>query len=120
MASPGSTYDSGLDALARGSGQGPETDGGARDEYYDDVSFGRTSIGDRASAAPDYDREKMRRDYEYCIALMQSRIASLERDVKDGDARALQLEQSDQRIKQLEDDLDKFRRVSLIMTSARS
>jgi len=52
----------------------------------------------------------MRRDYEFRIATMQSRIASLEREIEDGDVRTRQLELSDQRIKQLEDDLDKFRR----------
>jgi protein SPA2 len=119
--------ESGLGALARRLAQDPDTDGGARsDDYYDKISFGRTSVasdrsarvvGGRASAAPNDDGEKMRRDYEFRIATMQSRIASLEREVEDGDVRALQLEQSDQRIKQLEDDLDKFRRVSLIMIS---
>ena len=111
MASPGTIYDSGVGA-----------DGGARsDDYYDKISFGRTSIGSDysarvvgggASAAPDDDREKMRRNYEFRIATMQSRIATLEREVKDGDARAHQLEQSDQRVKQLEDEVDKLRRVS--------
>jgi hypothetical protein len=37
--------------------------------------------------------------------------------IEDGDVRTRQLELSDQRIKQLEDDLDKFRRVSPIMNS---
>ena len=45
----------------------------------------------------------------------QSRIASLEREIEDGNVRARvrarQLKQSDQRAKQLEDDLDKSRRV---------
>jgi hypothetical protein len=59
----------------------------------------------------------MRRDYEFRIATMQSRIASLERGIEDSDVRARQLEQSDQRINQLEDDLDKFRRVSFVTTS---
>jgi protein SPA2 len=115
----------GLGALARRLGQDPDTDGGARsDDYYDKISFGRTSAasdrsarGGRVSAAANEDGEKMRRDYEFRIATMQSRIASLEREIENGDVRARQLEQSDQRIKQLEDDLDKFRRVSLVMTS---
>jgi hypothetical protein len=74
--------------------------------------------GGRVSAAPNEDGEKMRRDYEFRIATMQSRIAGLEREIEDGDVRTRQLELSDQRIKQLEDDLDKFRRVSLVMNSA--
>ncbi len=117
----------GLGGLARRLAQDPDTDGGARsDDYYDKISFGRASVasdrsarGGRASAAPNDDGEKMRRDYEFRIATMQSRIASLEREIGDGDVRTRQLELSDQRIKQLEDDLDKFRRVSPVMTSAR-
>jgi hypothetical protein len=116
----------GLGGLARRLAQDPDTDGGARsDDYYDKISFGRISVasdrsarGGRASAAPNEDGEKMRRDYEFRIATMQSRIASLEREVEDGDVRTHQLKLSDQRIKQLEDDLDKFRRVSPVMTEA--
>ena len=116
----------GLGGLARRLAQDPDTDGGARsDDYYDKISFGRTSVasdrsarGGRASAAPNEDGERMRRDYEFRIATMQSRIAGLEREIDNGDVRTRQLELSDQRIKQLEDDLDKFRRVSPVMTSA--
>jgi hypothetical protein len=118
--------ESGLGGLARRLAQDPDTDGGARsDDYYDKISFGRASVasdrsarGGRVSAAPNDDGEKMRRDYEFRIATMQGRIASLEREIEDGDVRTRQLELSDQRIKQLEDDLDKFRRVSPVMTSA--
>ena len=116
----------GLGGLARRLAQDPDTDGGARsDDYYDKISFGRASVasdrsgrGGRVSAALNEDGEKMRRDYEFRIATMQSRIASLEREIGDGDVRTRQLELSDQRINQLEDDLDKFRRVSLVMKSA--
>ena len=111
----------GLGALARRLGQDPDTDGGARsDDYYDKMSFGRTSVtsdrsaravGGRASAPLNEDGEKMRRDYEFRIAKMQTRIVGLEREVEDGDVRVHQLGQSDQRIKQLEDELDRFRRV---------
>ena len=116
----------GLGALARRLGQDPDTDGGARsDDYYDKISFGRASVASdrsarvvtgRASAAPNEDGEKMRRDYEFRIAKMQSRIVTLEREIEDGDVRTRQLEQSDQRMKQLEDELDKFRRVCPLMT----
>ncbi|SRR6266851_5496487 len=119
----------GLGALARRlvqDRQDPDTDGGARsDDYYDKISFGRTSVASdrsargftgRASTAPNEEGEKMRRDYEFRIAKMQSRIVNLEREIEDGDVRARQLGQSDQRIKQLEDELDKFRRVCFLMT----
>lgn len=110
----------GLSALARRLGQDPDTDGGGRsDDYFDKISFGRASVasdrsarvgGGRVSAALNEDNEKMRRDYEFRIATMQSRITVLERAIEDGDLRGRQLEQSDQRVKQLEDELDKFRR----------
>ena len=118
----------GLGALARRLIQDPDTDGGGRsDEYYDKMSFGRTSVasdrsarlgGGRASAAPNEDNEKIRREYEFRIATMQSRITGLEREIEDGDVRARQLVQSDQRVQQLEDELDMFRRVCSILTSS--
>ena len=119
--------ESGLGGLARRLAQDPDTDGGARsDDYYDKISFGRVSVasdrsarGGRVSAAPNEDGEKMRRDYEYRIATMQGRITGLEREIEDGDVRTRQLELSDQRIKQLEDDLDKFRRVSPVIDFGR-
>jgi hypothetical protein len=111
----------GLNALARRLGQDPDTDGGGRsDDYFDKISFGRASVasdrsarvgGGRGSAALNEDHEKMRREYEFRIATMQSRITLLERAIEDGDLRERQLEQSDQRVKQLEEELDKFRRV---------
>jgi protein SPA2 len=117
----------GLGALARRLGQDPDTDGGARsDDYYDKISFGRASVASdrsaqrvagRVSTAPNEEGEKMRRDYEFRIAKMQSRIVNLEREIEDGDVRTRQLEQSDQRIRQLEDELDKFRRVCFVVTS---
>ncbi|KAH9048454.1 hypothetical protein EDB84DRAFT_1457065 [Lactarius hengduanensis] len=110
----------GLSALARRLGQDPDTDGGGRsDDYFDKISFGRASVasdrsaragGGRVSTALNEDNEKMRREYEFRIATMQSRITALERAIEDGDLRGRQLEQSDQRVKQLEEELDKFRR----------
>jgi len=116
----------GLGALAGRLNQDPDTDGGTRsDDYYDKISFGHASVArdrsarvvtGRVSAAPNEDSEKIRRDYEFRIAKMQSRIVTLEREIEDGDVRARQLEQSDQRIKQLEDELDKFRCVCLLIS----
>jgi hypothetical protein len=116
----------GLSSLARRLGQDPDTDGGGRsDDYFDKMSFGRGSVasdrsarvgGGRVSAAINEDHEKMRREYEFRIATMQSRIAVLERAIEDGDLRERQLEQSDQRVKQLEEELDKFRRVCFVFT----
>ena len=116
----------GLSGLARRLGQDPDTDGGGRsDDYFDKMSFGRASVasdrsaragGGRGSAALNEDHEKMRREYEFRIATMQSRISVLERAMEDGDLRERQLEQSDQRVKQLEEELDKFRRVCFVFT----
>jgi protein SPA2 len=119
----------GLGALARRLVQDPDTDGGGRsDDYYDKMSFGRTSVasdrsarvgGGRVSAALNEDHERMRREYEFRIATMQTRIAGLEREIEDGDVRARQHEQSDQRVKQLGDELDKLRRVCSVLTFPR-
>ncbi|KAI0262608.1 hypothetical protein BC834DRAFT_925199 [Gloeopeniophorella convolvens] len=112
----------GLGALARRLGQDPDTDGGGRsggDDYFDKMSFGRASVtsdrsakgvGGRASVGVGEDGEKMRREYEFRIATMQSRIAGLERELEDTDVRTRQFEQSDQRVQQLEEELDNFRR----------
>ena len=116
----------GLSGLARRLAQDPDTDGGGRsDDYFDKISFGRASVasdrsarvgGGRVSTTLGEDHEKMRREYEFRIATMQNRIAILERTVEDGDLRGRQLEQSDQRVKQLEEELDKFRRVCFVFT----
>ena len=116
----------GLSGLARRLGQDPDTDGGGRsDDYFDKMSFGRASVasdrsarigGGRGSTTLNEDHEKMRREYEFRIATMQSRITVLERAIEDGDLRGRQLEQSDQRVKQLEEELDEFRRVCFVFT----
>lgn len=74
------------------------------DDYFDRMSYGRTSVAsDRsASKVPGEEEEKIRREYEYKIATMQNRIAGLEKDLgdagardrsnADGNARAVQLE----------------------------
>ncbi|KAH9962506.1 hypothetical protein BGW80DRAFT_1545542 [Lactifluus volemus] len=82
------------------------------------MSFGRASdrsarlAGGRASAALNEDHERICRDYEFRIATMQTRIAGLERELEDSDVHARQHEQSDRRVKQLEEELDKFRQRS--------
>lgn len=55
--------------------------------------------------------ESLRRDYEFRIVKMQSRIANLERQVEDGEECARQLEQSNQRVRKLQDELGSCRRV---------
>jgi protein SPA2 len=81
------------------------------------MSFGHASdrstrlAGGRVSAALNEDHERICRDYEFQIATMQTRIAGLEHELEDSDIHARQHEQSDQHVKQLEEELDKFRRV---------
>lgn len=100
---------------------------GARsnDDYYDKVSYGRASVasdrsagggasrgyGGRASVGAE-DQERIRRDYEYKIATMQTKIATLERDLEDARVREQKASESENRVRTLEDELDELRRVS--------
>ena len=105
---------------------------GARsnDEVYDRVSYGRTSVasdrsgggagsrayGGRTSVAGE-DQERIKRDYEYKIATMQTRITSLERDLEDARDREMKASENDKRVMILEDELDTLRQVSVICLS---
>ncbi|EGO26492.1 hypothetical protein SERLADRAFT_463619 [Serpula lacrymans var. lacrymans S7.9] len=117
----------GLSARLRGVDVDEDDNGGARsgEDYFDKVSLGRTSItSDRSAGASGMgsrlfsgrmsvggeEHERLRRDYEYKIATMQSRITSLERDLGNSEGREQQLLDSQERVKQLEEDLDGFRR----------
>ncbi|KIJ65805.1 hypothetical protein HYDPIDRAFT_27039 [Hydnomerulius pinastri MD-312] len=119
---------SGLSARLRGQGAGDAMDdddgGGARsgDDYFDKVSLGRASVtsdrsagggsrmmGGRASVGAD-DHERLRREYEFKIATMQSRIATLERDLGSAEQREEELRESQQRIRLLEGEIDGFRK----------
>ena len=65
---------------------------------------GRTSV-----AGED---ERMRRDYEFKIATMQSRIAGLERDLEDAQERGRKWAESEERARAMEDEIVQLRRVS--------
>jgi hypothetical protein len=122
---------SGLSARLRsqvmGDGMDDDDGGGARsgDDYFDKVSLGRASVtsdrsaagasrmmGGRASGLGD-EHERLRREYEFKIATMQSRIVTLERDHGNTEQREQELRESQQRIKLLEGEIDGFRRVSI-------
>lgn len=115
----------GLSALSRrlvASGTDDEPSMGAGgDEYFEKMSFGRASVnsdrslrdrgGGRSSALQGGEEsERIRRDYEFKIATMQTRIAGLEREVEDAGERE-RLKEGDERVLALEDELEELRRV---------
>ncbi|PCH36738.1 hypothetical protein WOLCODRAFT_109116 [Wolfiporia cocos MD-104 SS10] len=93
---------------------------GDEDELYDKLSFGRASvqsdrsagagraIGGRSSVAGE-EQERVRRDYEYKIATMQTRIGSLERDLEGAQQREQQWAESEERVRVVEEELRELR-----------
>ncbi|KAK0195779.1 hypothetical protein F5146DRAFT_1027040 [Armillaria mellea] len=117
----------GLSALsARLKGVEDEDDevaaGRSGEDYFDKVSYGRTSAnsdrsaggitsrlaGGRASVSDD--NEKMRRDYEYKIATMQTQITNMQRDLGDSEQRERKWQEGEARVRQMEEELQVFRR----------
>ena len=104
---------------------GDEEGGGVRsgEDYFDKVSLGRASVtsdrsasaarnlGGRTSVGGD-DYERLRREYEFKIATMQSRIVALERDLGNTEQREKELREGQQRTKLLEEEIDGFRKVN--------
>ncbi|KAJ3867975.1 hypothetical protein EV359DRAFT_70843 [Lentinula novae-zelandiae] len=94
---------------------GPSTRSG--DDFYDKpLSYGRNSansdrsinaysnrMGGRASVVEE--NEKMRRDYEFRIATMQTQISNLQRDFGDSQQTQFKLSESEMRVRQLEEEL---------------
>lgn len=66
--------------------------------------------GGRASVAGDDDR--VRKEYEFKIATMQSRITSLERDLEDVQDREQKWLDGETRVRTMEQELGDLRRVS--------
>lgn len=101
--------------------------GGERsgEDYYDKISYRRASVasdrsngaaggsrtGGRASVASD-EQEKLRREYEFKIATMQSRITGLERDLGDVEERERKWVDGEERVRQMEEELAVLRTVS--------
>jgi protein SPA2 len=97
-----------------------ESAGGARsgstagDDYFDKMSFGRASVAsDRSTSkmAGD-DEDRLRRDYEYKIATMQNRIATLERDLENADDARKRAADGESRVRRMEEELMEFRKVN--------
>ena len=93
------------------------------EDYYDKISFGRTSAAsDRSAtgitsrlngrASVTEDQEKMRRDYEYKIATMQAQITNLQRDLGDAEQKDRKFQDAEFKVKQMEEELQGLRRVS--------
>ncbi|RXW21310.1 hypothetical protein EST38_g4543 [Candolleomyces aberdarensis] len=89
------------------------------DDFYD--KYGRSSVNsDRSSnqipgrmasrASVNDEQEKLRRDYEYKIATMQSQITSLQRDLEDSADTANKWKDAEARVQQLESELESVRR----------
>ena len=110
--------------------------GRSGEEYYDKMSFGRASVasdrstgpvsGSRTSASLNTGRmsrsggtmgedvESLRREYEYKIATMQSRLTALERQVADGEERERRLKETvvgGEKVKVLEEEIKLLREV---------
>ncbi|KAI8974031.1 hypothetical protein BD414DRAFT_468647 [Trametes punicea] len=100
---------------------------GARsgDDYYDRMSYGRQSaasdrstgaagigarmLGGRTSVTGE-EQERIRREYEFKIATMQSRITSLERELEDVQDRELKWRDDEKRVREMEQELAELRR----------
>lgn len=90
------------------------------EDYYDKMSYGRASVtsdrsagaravGGRASVGGE---EGVRRDYEYKIATMQTRITNLERELEDAQLREQKWAESEERVRAMESELEELRQVS--------
>ena len=107
----------GLSARLRSVQSEDDDMGDVRSDEYDKISLGRVSVtSDRSiggskvpggqTSVTGEEQERLRRDYEFKIATMQSRIISLERDLEQ---RVLDTQQTTSR---LEEELEGFRKAS--------
>lgn len=103
----------------------PGVGGRNGDDYYD--KYGRASVNSDHSvhstsggmgtrtlagrASTSEDQEKMRKDYEYRIATMQTQITSLQRDLGDAAERERKWKDGEAKVRQLEEELMSVRRV---------
>ncbi len=97
------------------------------DELYD--KYGRSSVDStrsagggmgarlmRASTTAADEREKMRRDYEFKIATMQSQITSMQRDLDESAEHEKRRRESEARVRQLDEELAGLRQVSFLLS----
>ncbi|KIP03709.1 hypothetical protein PHLGIDRAFT_31670 [Phlebiopsis gigantea 11061_1 CR5-6] len=97
--------------------EGALTGNRSAEDYYDKLSYGRASVtSDRSAGArggrasvPGEDGERIRRDYEFKVATMQSRITGLERDLEDAQMREQKWGESEARVRMMEEELEQLR-----------
>lgn len=85
-------------------------------DFYNRSSAGlerSSSITSRLGTARQEDTDKMKRDYEYRIATMQSQITNMQRELGDAEQRDRKLKESDSKVQQLEDELVMVRKVCI-------
>ncbi|KAI1787840.1 hypothetical protein LXA43DRAFT_1027709 [Ganoderma leucocontextum] len=117
--SPRSPPERGLGGLSGLSARLQQADEG--DDYYDRASYGRQSVtsdrsaggskmlagGGMSSVAGDDDR--VRKEYEFKIATMQTRITGLERDLEDVQDREQKWLDGEQRVRAMDQELSELR-----------
>ena len=117
---------SGLSARLKGAEDDDELVAGNKsgDDFY-----GRSSVESSRSAgnnAPNVrvmnvrtsvpeDQEKLRRDYEYKIATMQTQITTLQRDLGDNTELERKSKEAENRVRQLEEELASMRQVRFLL-----
>ncbi|KAJ3543974.1 hypothetical protein NM688_g5797 [Phlebia brevispora] len=106
--------------------------GKSGDDYFDKMSFGRASVASDRSAGGAIgsrmlsgrmsvggeDGEKIRREYEFRIATMQTRISNLERDLEDAQLREQKWSESEARVRTMEAELEELRQLAEEKTTA--
>ncbi|KAF9017999.1 hypothetical protein BDZ89DRAFT_1165453 [Hymenopellis radicata] len=110
---------SGLSARLKGV-EDEDDEGGATRSGDDYLNYGRTSANSERSGgissrlngrqSVTEDNEKMRRDYEYKIATMQSQISNMQRDLDDSSQWERKWQDGEERVRQMEEELQGVRR----------
>jgi hypothetical protein len=122
------------DVAVEDDGGGNESGARSGEDYFDKMSFGRASASsDRspsnlargvaagrdsaaaaaAAATAAAEQERMRSDYEYRIAKMQSQLTTLQRDLSKSEARERIWTEGEARARQMEEELRGLRRVRI-------
>ncbi|KAG6813745.1 hypothetical protein H0H92_007697 [Tricholoma furcatifolium] len=92
--------------------------GKGSDEYFDaDRSIGDMGSRSTGRASAPEDQDKLKREYEQRIALMQTQITNLQRDMGDVDERERRVEDAESRVRQMEEELATFKRRAEEQTS---
>ncbi|KAG6884997.1 hypothetical protein C0993_006648 [Termitomyces sp. T159_Od127] len=91
---------------------------GRNDEYLDiDRSTGDMGSHSAGKINGSEDQSKMKREYEYKIATMQTQITNLQREIGDFDGKERRLAEAESRVRQMEEELAIFRQRTEEQTS---